>query len=502
MLYLRMIVFVVVSLYTSRIVLQVLGVEDYGVYSVVGGIILMLGFLNTSLSGSTSRFLIYEMKRSTPNGLKDTFASAFIIHLGLALVVLVIAETVGLYFMSHHLVIDPARMEAAHWVYQLSLLSALLSIVQAPYSACIIAHERMGTYAYIELLNVLLKLGAVFVLQWTQADKLLLYVALLAGISLINLFVYWAYCWRSFAESRFRLVWRKDLLRPMLSFSSWSMLHAASTTGSTQGGNLLLNIFFGTALNAAYAITATVQGILTSFVYNVITAFRPQIIQNCSLEQTAQMERLMLLATMFSVAVFSMLTIPVFAEAEYILQLWLGNVPQFTTIFLRLSLIVGIVTAVSYIQTIAIEAKGAIRSIRLSGTIINCAILPVVYLIFLLGGEGYWFYLVLLFANLMTYAVSLWLFQKYFPEINVSAYVVQTLRPHIFPALLSIAVMLLPRLLLAEGFLRLSLVVGLSVITYLLSFYAISLNSQEQGTVKQWLSQRLKFKPQSRPANE
>lgn len=247
----------VVGLYTSRVVLQTLGVEDYGIYGVIGGIVAMMGFLNASMSGATSRFLTFELGRGDKERLANTFSSALIVHIIIAAIVFVVAETVGLWFLCNKLVIPENRMVAAHWVYQLSILSSMLSITQVPYNSSIIAHEKMDVYAYVEILNVTLKLLIVYLLVIGNFDKLILYAILMFTVSVIIMVVYRIYCLRRFEECKFRLFLDKDYLKPLLSFSGWDLYGNMAFSVRQQGANFLLNMFYGVVLNAAYNIATT-----------------------------------------------------------------------------------------------------------------------------------------------------------------------------------------------------------------------------------------------------
>ena len=273
MLYIRMFLTMIVGLYTSRVVLNVLGVEDFGTYGVVGGIVAMMGFLNASMSGATSRFLTFELGRGDQKRLADTFSSALIAHMMIALFVLVVAETVGLWFLTHKLVIPAGRMPAAHWVYQMSILSAMISITQVPYNATIIAHEKMDVYAYVEILNVTLKLLIVYLLTIGNFDKLILYAALVLAVSIVIRMIYRVYCLRHFAESHFHWIWDKSILKPLLNFSGWDLYGNMAFTVRTHGANFILNSFYGVVLNAASGIAATVQGVVLGFSSNVVLAF-------------------------------------------------------------------------------------------------------------------------------------------------------------------------------------------------------------------------------------
>ena len=316
-LYLRMFLTMIVGFYTSRVVLNTLGVQDYGIYGVVGGVIAMMGFLNAAMAGATSRFLTFELGRGDSARLARTFSSALIIHMGIALVVMVLGETVGLWFLCNKLVIPPSRMEAAHWVYQLSIMSSMIGITQAPYDASIISHEKMNVYAYVEILNSLLKLAIVYLLVLGHFDKLKLYAVLTLAVSVTIMMIYRVYCLRHFKETRFHWVWDKAILKPMLSFSGWDLYGNACVTARQQGINFLINMFFGVTLNAASSIATTVNGMVQGLVFNVITAFRPQIIKRYAQKKIDEMQDLMEKAIEITIILFGILFVPCFFEMPF-----------------------------------------------------------------------------------------------------------------------------------------------------------------------------------------
>lgn len=366
-------------------VLQTLGVEDYGINSVVGGVVAMFGFLNASMSGATSRFLTFEMRRGDFEKLRDTFSSALTIHIGIALVVLVVAETVGLWFLTNKLVIPEERMFAAHVVYQLSIVSMMVSVTQVPYNASIIAHEKMDVYAYVELLNVFLKLGIVYLLLIGNFDKLILYAVLVLSVSIIVAFTYRIYCLRKFEECHFRRVWRKDILKPMLSFSGWDLFGNMSHTARQQGTNFIVNIFCGPAMNAASGIATVVQGVLMGLVSNVITAFRPQIIKKYAQGDVSSMSVLMINASKLSILLFSILTIPMVFNLNTIFSLWLVEVPAKAVEICRIVIMANIITLLNLILIIPIHATGKIKYLSfIGGSLLLATLLPI-YLFLSMG---------------------------------------------------------------------------------------------------------------------
>lgn len=392
MLYVRMLFSMLVSLYTSRVVLNTLGVEDYGIYNVVGGVVGMLGFLNASMSGATSRFLTFELGRGDSIRLKETFSSALIIHVGIALIVFVIAETAGLWFLENKLVIPESRMSAARIVYQLSVFSAMLGITQVPYNATIIAHEKMDVYAYVEILNVCLRLLIVYLLVIGNFDKLILYAVLLFFVSLLIMGIYRFYCIFHYEETKFKFVWDKSILKPMLNFSGWDLYGNISVMFRQQGVNMLMNMFIGPIVNAASAIANSVGGVVMSFVGNVVTAFRPQIIKSYAVKDYDEMFRLINFAVKIVSVLFLMMAIPIIFEMHFILTVWLNIVPEYAADFCRILVITYFFTMITSILNIGIHASGKIFLISfISGTLIWMAV-PVIYFLLRNGFHPNWAY--------------------------------------------------------------------------------------------------------------
>ena len=359
--------------------MQVLGVSDYGVYGVVSGIVGMFAFLNSAMSAATSRFLTFEMGKGDETRLNDTFNGALLIHIGIAIVVTLIAETVGLWLLCNKMVIPEGRMTAAHVVYQCSVVGAFLGITQVPYSAVIMAHEKMDIYAYIELLNVGLKLVIVYLITIAAWDKLIVYSLLSLAVSVLMIFIYRFYCIKNYKESRLRLVFNKQIVKPMVGFSVWNMLAECGYSLRVYGSNVVLNMFFGTVVNAAGGIASTVQGILMGLAGNITTAVRPQIITNYAAGNFPRMNQLMLSTIRMNLFLVGIVTIPMFINAPYVLKLWLGNVPEYCVSFCRLLLLAMYLTGVSHIITIGLHASGKIRRSSIVRNIIYMLTPVVIY---------------------------------------------------------------------------------------------------------------------------
>lgn len=488
-LYLRMFLTMIVGFYTSRVVLNTLGVQDYGIYGVVGGVIAMMGFLNAAMAGATSRFLTFELGRGDSARLARTFSSALIIHMGIALVVMVLGETVGLWFLCNKLVIPPSRMEAAHWVYQLSILSSMIGITQAPYDASIISHEKMNVYAYVEILNSLLKLGIVYLLVLGHFDKLKLYAVLTLAVSVTIKMIYRVYCLRHFKETHFHWVWDKAILKPMLSFSGWDLYGNACVTARQQGINFLINMFFGVTLNAASSIATTVTGMISGLVFNVITAFRPQIIKQHAQNKIEEMQSLMTNAAVITIILYGILLTPCFFEMPLLLHIWLGIVPAHAVDFCRILLFSSTIGLINSIVNIGIHATGDIKKISLITGSIFLLSLPAVYIFFKLKFDVDYAYFTLVFVNLLVVTSDLIILKKQIKNIHILAIV-----KSIAASLTVVAISALPTywvyLNIHESLLRLCIITIINTILLLSISYFFFIDEETRKILKNKLCQR------------
>ena len=420
MLYIRMFISMLVGLYTSRVVLATLGVEDYGIYGVVGGVVGMMGFLNASMSGATSRFLTFELGKGDKERLAKTFSSALIVHIGIAIVVLILAETVGLWFLCNKLNIPAERMQAAHWVYQLSILSAMFGITQVPYNAAIIAHEKMDVYAYVEILNVSLKLLIVYLLCIGNFDKLILYASLMLAVSILIMMVYRIYAIRQFPEAHFHWIWDKTYLRPLLSFSGWDLYGNACVIARQQGTNFLINIFYGVVYNAASGIATTVQGTISGLAFNIILAFRPQIIKQYAKGNVEDMSKLVGNAVCFTTILFGCMSIPLILETHYIMKAWLGVIPEKSEIFCQILLIASFLGLLNNIWNTCIHATGKIKEISIfSGTFFLIS-LPIIYVVFQFKAPVESAYLVFILSIVFVNVSNLLIIKKKIPKLKLN----------------------------------------------------------------------------------
>lgn len=366
---LRMVLVTVVGLYTSRVVLEALGVEDYGIYGVIGGIVGMASFLNAAMAGATSRFITFELGRGNESKLKSIFSTALNIHLLLAIVVVILAETVGLWFLNSKMNIPAERMFAANILYQFSVASVIVGFTQVPYAADIIAHEKMNIYAYFEIVNVVLKLVIVYILLILQSDRLIWYAAMVFCVSLLSALFYRIYCIRHFSEARFSLRYDRNTAKEMLKFSVIDLYGHMCAVAKTQGQPIVLNLFFGVVANAGATIAITVIGALSGLTTTVSQAFNPQIVKQYAAGDIEQMSVIMRRSIQFTILAFGIVAIPFVLETPSILYLWLGRIPPYSVTFFRLAVLCPIINIIVTNNNIAVHATGDIKRVSfISGT--------------------------------------------------------------------------------------------------------------------------------------
>lgn len=387
LLYFRMLLTMAVALYTSRVVLQTLGVEDYGIYNVVGGVVSMFTFINNAMSGATMRYMTFELGRGDKGKLHRIFCASMGIHAIVSLVILLLAETVGLWFLNTHMVIPESRLDAANLVFQLSVFSTLVMMMSIPYNAAIIAHEKMSAFAYISVLEVILKLAVVYILVVFDIDKLKLYAVLIFCVQMLIRIIYGRYCSKHFEECHYQLIYDKSLFKEMTGFAGWSLFGNLAAVAFTQGINILLNMFFGPVVNAARAVAVQVQNAVQGFVGNFQMALNPQITKTYASGEMEQMHRLVFAGGRYSFFLLFFLSLPVMIEAGPILSVWLGTVPEHTVSFIRLTLCIMMVDALSNPLITAAQATGHIRTYQAVVGGILLLIVPFSYFALKLGGQ-------------------------------------------------------------------------------------------------------------------
>ena len=394
MLYARFALTLFISLFTSRVVLQALGFNDFGLYNVVGGFVSLLAFMNGYISEGTSRFITFAIGEKNEEHLKNTFSGALALHVMMACLILIAAETVGLWYVENKLNIQAGREDVALFVYQLSIITCVLGVMQIPFSACIMAHEDMGIYAYISIFDTVMKLVIVYLLIVVDTDKLRLYAVFYFCVSLLTSSFYLLFCRRKYSECRFRLRIDGKLYKNMFEYIGWKAVGAIAFTLNGQGITVLLNMFFGTVINAARGVAGSVSNIVSQFVFNFQTAMQPQIVKHYAAGEYEKMNKLIFYCAKYSSYLCMLFGIPIFIEADTILKIWLGNVPPYAATFVRLTIIQIMVQAIDFPVGYGINAVGKMKLPNITSSIIYLLILPLSYLAMKLGANPTVAYLV------------------------------------------------------------------------------------------------------------
>ena len=385
LLYIRMFVTMLIQLYTSRIVLRTLGVEDLGIYNVVGGVVTLFAFLNYAMGSSTQRYINYYLGKGDMEQLRKVFSHCFLVHIVIAGTVILLSETVGLWILYNKMIIPEERMTAAFWVYQCSIVATVLMVFTVPYNSDIIAHEKMSVFAYVSIVEVILKLLIVYLLWMIKWDKLIVYAILLVLVQIIIRGIYRVYCRRKFEETH--IIWNFDraFLKEIVSFVGWNVFGGLSNVLYSQGLNIMLNTFFGPVVNAARGFAVQVQSAILQFSQNFQTAINPQITKSYSVGDLKTMHSLIFKSSRYTFMMLWILSLPVFLEADFLLTLWLQTVPDWTVSFLRIMLCIVLLDSVANPLMIASAATGRVKIYQIVIGSIMLMILPVAYVFLRLG---------------------------------------------------------------------------------------------------------------------
>ena len=443
-LYLRMILVLVVSLYTTRVVLNALGVVDYGINNVVAGFVSMFAFLNTSMSNGIQRFYNFKLGKEGEESLTKVYNTALLIQGLLAIIVVILLETVGLWYLNTKMVIPIERMPTAQWIYQFSIISLVLVIMQIPFSAAIMAHERMNYYAYVSIIEVGLKLAFALWLPHVKSDKLFVYGCYSLGVGVLNFLLYFVYSKHHFKSIKLQKCFHRDLFKDMLSFSGWNIFGTFAYMLKNQGINVLLNAFFGPVVNAARGVSGMIGSAIQGFSSNIVISFRPQIVQSYAAGNFSRVKSLMYSLSKISYLMLFILSMPVIIELPYILHLWLGDViPDYTVSFTMLILINMIISALNAPLTQVIHATGKMRRYQIGTSIVVCSILPISWLFLKGGGSPVTVYIVSLCIICINQVVCMLLLKQVF-TYSIKEYLIKVILPCILVSMVSL---LLPLLL-------------------------------------------------------
>lgn len=482
MLYIRMGLIMLMTLYLSRVILTTLGIEDYGIYNVIAGFVLMFSFLTSTISSGTSRFFAYEIGAGNEEKLSQYFKLSLLSFGILSVIILILAETVGLWFIKNLLVIPADRVSAAILVYHFSISGFIVSMFSIPYKSLIIAYEKMNFYAYMGIVEVVLNLLVVFVLTKLPADKLELYAILLFALNALTSFCYYLYCRINYSTSRYSFFWEKSMFKEFFSYSFWIIIGSLSVLLRGQGVNILLNLFFGPTINAARGIAYQVQSAINQFVSNFYMACRPQITKLYAAGEKEKMMQLIFSSSRICYLLTLIFTLPIYLEAPTILKLWLNTVPAYTVVFTRLTLISIIIDTISYPFQAAVSATGKVKWYQLiTGGIIVSA-LPLSY--FTLK-QGYSpeavFYITII--TVFTAQISRLFFMKFLLNMSIISFMRNVVSRMVFTSFISAIIPTMIYYNMQPGIYRMSCIISTSLISVVTLGFIIGIPPNERNAI-------------------
>lgn len=488
-LYVRMGIMMVTSLFTSRIVLHVLGVEDFGIYNLIGGIVVLFSFLNASLLTGVQRFLNYYLGKDDVVMAQRVFCTSINIYLILAFVILILAETLGLWFMETQLSIPIERMQAARYVYQFIVITFLIGMMRIPYNASIIAYEKMGFYAYVSMIEVVLKLAVVYLLYIISFDKLVSYAFLYTLIPLLVTIVYYIYCKKNIEITRYARFWDKDIFRKLFNFSGWSLFGSFANLSVQQGLNFLINIFYGVAVNAASGIANQVVGVVYQFVSNFQTAFNPQIVKTYAAEQYENFHMLICRTSKFSYFLILFIVLPLLLVMDGALSLWLIDVPEYTAVFCRLILLFFAIDAINAPLWMSVQATGDIRNYQILMSVLILLNLPFSYVLLKCGYPVYSVWIVRIAFNLVTF-IARGCYMRVKMNFPIKQFINKVMCPATLVTIAAAPLPLLTYCVINSFFANLIMTVFVSLMSVAIAVYTLGLTNNERKFVLSTLQNR------------
>lgn len=484
LLYVRMIFLMLIGLYTSRVILNALGVQDFGIYNVVGGLVAMFSILSGSLSSAISRFITFELGRGDKERLKNVFSTAVTIQIGLAGLIVILLETIGIWFLNHKMVIPIERVNAAHWVFHLSVVTCFVTLISIPYNAVIIAHEKMSAFAYISIIEASFKLMVAFIVLYTPIDRLISYSILMAVVALSLRFIYNVYSKEHFEECTYHFVFDKPLLKQMFGFAGWNLIGASSAVLRDQGGNVIINLFCGPAVNAARGIAMQVSDAVSRFVNGFMMALNPQITKSYAAGDKSYMMTLIYQGARFSFYMLLLLSLPIILNTHYILLLWLRTVPEHSVLFVQLILVFAMSESISNPLITAMLATGKIRNYQIIVGGLQMMNLPVSYILLRFGFIPESVLIVAIVVSQCCLAARLYMLRNMI-GLSVRAYLTKVYLNVLSVCVLSVILpLMLAFKLRNDTFLNFSLITVCSIGCTVLTIFYVGFSSAERLLVR------------------
>lgn len=489
MLYLRMILVMGVALYTSRVVLEQLGVEDYGIYNVVGGVVAMFSFLNGAMTQASQRFLSFELGRKSTERLAKTFNASLSIHILIAIAGLILAETIGLWFLNTKMTIPAEKMDSARWVYQFAVLSFIVTIIRVPYNALIISHERMQIYAYLSVIEVVLKLVIVYLLALFPFDKLKLYSVLMFGVCFLTSAFYTIYSVRRFPESHGKFTIEREYFNPIMNFAGWSLFGTLAWMCKSQGVNIVLNIFFGPIVNASYAIATQVNTAVNNLVQNFTTALNPQLVKNFATNEQEQLIQLIERGTKFSFLLLFIIAAPLLLYTNNLLEIWLKNVPENAVIFTKLIIINALFESFAMVMGNAIQATGRIRAYQLIVGITILMNLPLSWLFLKLGFAPSSVFIISIALSVITIMERLTILRRNIIGFSILKFSIRCFGP--ITAVTAISAIFFWGIYDATRHLHILILVAVAMLTVCIIEFCVGLSTSERRSIIKIIQKRI-----------
>lgn len=482
MLYVRTLVIMLITLYTSRVILKALGVADYGVYQVIGGMVAMFAMISGSLSAAISRFITYEIGKGNKDKLSAIFSTSVYVQVVIAIFVLIIAEIIGIWFMETQMQIPDGRLTAAKWVLHCSLITFCINLLSIPYNACIIAHEHMGAFAYISVFDALMKLGISYLILISPFDRLVFYAMAMMAEAVLIRFIYSVYCRRHFEESRKLVKFDKVAFREMFGFASWGFITSANAHLNNQGVSMLINVFFGVTYNASRGIANQVEHAVLSFVNNFTTAFKPQIVKSYAAGDMEGMASLVYRAAKFSYFAMLLMMLPIICETDIILRTWLTVVPDQTVIFVKLSLIIGTFDCIGASSAAACYATGRLKKYAIVLGLIGAMEFPLTWIFFFYGAPIVSTYYLYIFVKICVLAARIYLLED-MVGLKMGRYVKNVIMPIVLVTVLAVIPPLLMQNFISESYGRLMVTVVVAMTSVALASLLVGLSSPERRVI-------------------
>lgn len=488
--YIRMFVMLLIGLYTSRVVLNTLGVSDYGIYNVVGGVVSMFAIISSSLSSSISRFITFEIGHGDISKLKEIFSTSVLAQVILAVFMFLVMEVVGIWFLNYKMNIPITRLGAANIVMHCSIITFVFGLINTPFNAEIIAHEKFGIFAYITLTEACLKLLIVYLLDISPYDKLKTYAILLLFVAIFFQIVYMIYCRKMFEECTIRLKINKRLIKEMTGFAGWSFFGNASWILNSQGIDVLINLFFGVTLNAARGIANQVNSVVQGFVSNFMVTMNPQITKSYAQNNFDNLHKLVFAGAKYSYFLMLVISIPICLETKQLLELWLKVVPNFSVAFVRLTLISTMIFVLGMTLTVAQTSTGKMKRMAIGTSLLTFLEFPIVYVCFKYGLSAISCYIVHIIIYFSLLFVKIQIVKRYI-GITYMSFLRSVLFKVLLVTILAIPIPLLIYCQLDETFLRLLLVTLASILSSLLFIYCLGMNNKERKVLISYVKNKI-----------